>query len=204
MLPRKGAGTVMDTVAGSSALATPAPESSVDRGREPRRRREVGRVEGQHDLLAIGHRAARLHLHQPAAGHAASGQMVDLHVVGPVAGPEPAQRQRALPQGHHLAIHASQWRRHEGATLQASGVANRRDEDVETHAWPRERRQFGAHHHGRDVLDLHHLGRHHHAEPLEGVGHRQVREERLALVARPVQPDDESVADERRRAHPHE
>ena len=58
---------------------------------------------------------------------------------------------------------------------------------------------FRGHDHGGDVLDLHRVGRHGHAEPLEHAGQRLRGEDGLLAVAGLVEADHQPVADGRHR-----
>ncbi len=64
---------------------------------------------------------------------------------------KPADRERALGDRVDVAVGAEQRRDQQRAALQALGVAERRDGDVDARALGAEGRQVGGHHHGGDV-----------------------------------------------------
>ena len=96
-----------------------------------------------------------------------------------------------------VAVGAEQRRHQQGAALQALGVADRRDGDVDARALRAEGRQVGRHHHGGDVAGAQRLAADVDAEAFQHrlqrlLGERDVVER----VAGAVEADDEAVADQ--------
>ena len=101
-----------------------------------------------------------------------------------------------------VAVGAEQRRDQQRAALQALGVAERRDRDVDARALGAEGRQVGGHHHGGDVAGADGLAADVDAEPLQ---HRLQRlpgeRDVVERVAGAVEADDQAVADELVLAH---
>ena len=82
------------------------------------------------------------------------------HDLGGLAlGLEAADGERALRDRIDVAVGAEQRGDQQRAALQALGIAQRRDGDVDAGALGGERRQVGGHHHGGDVAGADRAGR---------------------------------------------
>ena len=132
----------------------------------------------------------------PDRGHAAR----DLRRLA--LGREAGDRHRALRHGVDLAIRAEQRRDEQRAALQALGIAQRRDGDVDARALRAEGREVGGDHHGRDVGGAQVGVAGVDAEPLQHRLQALLGEGRVVQrVARAVEADHEAVADELVLAH---
>jgi hypothetical protein len=96
-----------------------------------------------------------------------------------------------------IAIGAEQRRHQQHAALQALGVAERGDGNVDARALGGEWRQVGRHHHRRDVAGAQRLAAHIDAEPLQHGGERLLGEGNVVeRVAGAVEADHQAVADQ--------
>ena len=117
-------------------------------------------------------------------------------------GREAADRERALRDRVDIAVGAEQRRDEQRAALQALGVAQRRDGDVDARALRAERRQVRGHHHRRDVAGAQGLAADVDAEPLQHRVQRLLGEGNIVeRVAGAVEADDQAVADQLVLAH---
>ena len=163
---------------------------------------EVGVAQREANLLEPVERELDLALDDGAVGDAADGRHAAGDLGGVAFGLEAADRDRALRHRIDVAVGAEQRRDQKRAALQALGVAERRDGDVDARALGAERRQVGGHHHGGDVAGADLGAADVDAEPLQHrlqrlLGERDVVER----VAGAVEADDEAVADQLILAH---
>jgi hypothetical protein len=176
----------------------------VDAFGETRGRREVRRIQIQHDVR-LGREVRRNRaLDRRAVRHATGARNVQRDARAVFAGhAEATDDEAALPDRVDLAVDTTKRRHQEAAAAQAAGVADRIDGDVDRLSGLRKRRQVGTHRHRRNVLQLRiHVRRNRDTELREHVANALDRERRLAgLVARAVEADDEAVTDELVAAH---
>ena len=132
-----------------------------------------------------------------AVGDAADGRHAARDLRGVAFGREAADRHRALRDRVDIAVGAEQRRDQQRAALQAFGVAQRRDRDVDARALRAEGRQVRGHHHGGDVAGAQRLAADVDAEPLQHRLQRLLGEgDVVQRVAGAVEADDQAVADE--------
>ena len=137
-----------------------------------------------------------------AVGDAPDGRHAAHDLGGVAFGLEAADRERALRHRVDVAVGAEQRRDQQRAALQALGVAERRDGDVDAGALRAEGRQVGRHHHGRDVAGAQRLAADVDAEPFEHRVQRLLGERDIVeRVAGAVEADDQAVADQLVLAH---
>ena len=174
----------------------------VDRGRDALGGGEIGIAQREAHIGQAVERELDLALDDGAVGDAADGRHAAGDLGGVAFGREAADRDRALRHRIDVAVGAEQRRHQQGAALQALGVAERRDGDVDAGALGAERRQVGGHHHGRDVAGAELGAADVDAEPLQHRLQRLLGEgDVVERVAGAVEADDEAVADQLVLAH---
>ena len=201
-LPANFGGMVTCTVEGSSGSAVGAPMKSLIGGGDALGGGEVGIAQREPQVRQPVEREIDLALDDRAVGDAADGRHAAHDLGGLALGLEAADRERALRHRIDVAVGAEQRRDQQRAALQALGVAERRDGDVDAGALGAEGRQVRRHHHGGDVAGAQRLAADVDAEPLQHrlqrlLGERDVVER----VAGAVEADDEAVADQLVLAH---
>jgi hypothetical protein len=142
-------------------------EIGIDRGGDARGGRQIRIVQREAQIGLAGEREAEFALDDGAVGDAPGSR----HAAGDAGGGalrhEAADGDRALRQRIDFAVGAEQRRDQQCSALQALGVAQRADRDVDARALGGKGRQVGRHHHGGDVLGLHGVAAGVDAQPLE-------------------------------------
>jgi hypothetical protein len=173
-------------------------EKGVDRLGHAARRRQVGIAQGKVELLERGQLEPHLALDDGAVGNAAAGRHALADAGSRIARDvEAADVDLTLRDRIDLPVRAHQGRHQERAAQEIRGVAQGADRRVDACALAREGEQRRGHHGGGDVAGVEVDAPGVDAEPLEHgdkalLGERRVRQ----AVARPLEPDDQAVADE--------
>ena len=190
---------------GSSGCAAVSLSDAVDRLGDAPRGREVGIAQRDLDGLELGEVEADLALDDGAVRDAPGRRRALGHGLRAAARGEAADRDGALRHGIDLAVGAEQRRDEQGAALQALGVAQGVDRDVELGALAGERLERRRHHDRGDVVGVE-LGQtvaRVDAEALQHADQALLGERRLVeRVAGAVQADHQAVADQEVLAHP--
>ena len=177
-------------------------EEVVDRRGDALGGGEVGIAQREAHVGQAVEREFDLAFDDGAVGDAADGRHAARDAGGVAFGLEAADGERALRHGIDVAVGAEQRRDQQGAALQALGIAERRDGDVDAGALGAEGRQVGGDHHGGDVagadgraadVDAHALQ--HRLQRLLGEG------DVVEGVAGAVEADHQAVADQLVLAH---
>ncbi len=188
---------LMPTVPGSSGSAVGAPMKSLMAAAMRLAVVKSGLRSAMRSWLSLLSVEVDLALDDGAVGDAADGRHAAHDLGGFALGLEAADRDRALADRIDVAVGAEQRRDQQRAALQALGVAERGDGDVDPGALGAEGRQVGGHHHGGDVAGAQVLAADIDAEPLEHRLQRLLGEgDVVERVAGAVEADHEAVADQ--------
>ena len=187
----------MPTVAGSSGSAVGVPRKSLIADGDALGGGEIGIAQRHAHLAQLVQGEFDLALDHRAVGDAADGRHAAHDLGGLAFGLEAADRHRALADRVDVAVGAEQRRDQQHAALQALGIAERGDGDVDARALGREGRQVGGYHHGGDVAGAQRLAADVDAEPFQHRVQRLLGERNVVEgVAGAVEADHQAIADE--------
>ena len=166
------------------------------------RRGEIGISQFQSQFLSLADRRRRLALDQCAVGNAPNRRNALRDGLRLPGGGKAGPRDSALRDGVGLPIAALQCRHHQGAACQRLRIANRRHCHIESRAFSDEGRNIGGDNDSGDVARAQRSAARVHAHPVEHGLQSLLGEWRVSeTVARPLQSDDDAIADELIVAH---